>query len=178
MEALLAARVGQTRELWMRRANKHWHLVRLLRLRVPEEVAQRRRADLEADAKRRGSPAWKKAWKRADWTILLIDVPANLLSFQEALVLLQECGKRKCSPHCESSRSKWMNGAHRIRGVCSVSGLPGLMGSFSNTDSFFCTPGPRRAAQSGQTGPDRSVIPPVLYWKLTLVIVRFAPPSR
>jgi len=44
--------------------------MRLLMLRVPDEVTQRRRADLEADAKRRGRPVRQRAWELAAWTIL------------------------------------------------------------------------------------------------------------
>ena len=90
LDVLLSQRVGQTKELWVQVAEKHRHPVRLLMIRVPEEVAERRRADLEADAKRRGQPVRQRAWKLAAWTILLTDAPANLLSLQEALVLLRE----------------------------------------------------------------------------------------
>ena len=64
--------------------------MRLLIIRVPEEVAQRRRADLEAEALRRNRPIRQRAWELADWTILRTSAPAHLLSFQEALVLLRE----------------------------------------------------------------------------------------
>jgi hypothetical protein len=64
--------------------------MRLLILRVPQDVAERRRANLETDAKRRAHPVRQRAWKLADWTILLTDVPAHLLSLQEALVLVRE----------------------------------------------------------------------------------------
>ncbi len=64
--------------------------MRLLIIRVPEEVAKRRRADLEAEALRRNRPLRQRAWELADWTILLTDAPAHLLSLQEALVLLRE----------------------------------------------------------------------------------------
>lgn len=53
-------------------------------------MAQRRRADLEADAKRRQQPVRQRAWELAAWTILLTDAPAHLLNLQEALVLLRE----------------------------------------------------------------------------------------
>jgi len=90
LESVLPQRVGQTKELWVRVADEHRHLMRLLILRVPEEVAQRRRADLEADAKRRQQPVRQRAWELAAWTILLTDAPAHLLNLQEALVLLRE----------------------------------------------------------------------------------------
>ena len=74
----------------MRVADEHRYLLRLLIIRVPEEVAKLRRADLEAEALRRNRPIRQRAWELADWTILLTDVPAHLLSLQEALVLLGE----------------------------------------------------------------------------------------
>jgi hypothetical protein len=90
LNSLLPQLVGQTKELWVRVADQHRYPMRLLILRVPEEVAKLRRADLEADAKRRGQPVRQRAWELAAWTILLTDAPADLLSFQEALVLLRE----------------------------------------------------------------------------------------
>jgi hypothetical protein len=77
LDALLPQQVGQTKELWVRVGDEHRHLMRLLILRVPKEVAQLRRTDLEAEAKRRGQPVRERAWKLADWTILLTDVPVN-----------------------------------------------------------------------------------------------------
>jgi len=52
LDPLLPQQVGQTNELWVRVADKHRYLMRLLIIRVPEEGAKRRRADLEAEARR------------------------------------------------------------------------------------------------------------------------------
>jgi hypothetical protein len=82
--------VGETKELRVQVADAHRYLMRLLMIRVPEEVAKRRRADLEEEALRRNRPLRQRAWELADWTILLTDAPAHLLSLQEALVLLRE----------------------------------------------------------------------------------------
>lgn len=90
LDPLLPQQVGQTKELWVRVADEHRYLMRLLMIRVPEEVAKRRRTDLEAEALRRNRPIPQRAWELADWTILLTDAPASLLSLQEALVLLRE----------------------------------------------------------------------------------------
>ncbi len=90
LDPLLPQQVGQTKELWVRVADEHRYLMRLLIIRVPQEVAERRRADLEAEALRRNRPIRQRAWELADWTILLTDAPVHLLSFQEALVLLRE----------------------------------------------------------------------------------------
>jgi hypothetical protein len=89
-DPLLPKQVGETKELWVRVANEHRYLMRLLIVRVPEEVAARRRADLEAEALRRNRPIRQRAWELADWSILLTDAPPHLLSLQEALVLLRE----------------------------------------------------------------------------------------
>jgi Transposase DDE domain len=90
LDTLLPHQVGQTKERWVCVGEEHRYLMRLLIVRVPEEVAQKRRTDLEADAKRRGHPVRQRAWELAAWTILLTDAPADLLSLQEALVLLRE----------------------------------------------------------------------------------------
>jgi Transposase DDE domain len=90
LDPLLPQQVGQTKELWVRVAEEYRYLMCLLIIRVPEEGAKRRRADLEAEALRRKRPIRRRACELADWTILLTDAPAHLLSLQEALVLLRE----------------------------------------------------------------------------------------
>jgi hypothetical protein len=90
LDPLLPQQVGQTKELWVRVADAHRYLMRLLIIRVPQEVAERRRADLQAEALRRNRPIRQRAWELADWTIVLTDAPADLLNLQEAQVLLRE----------------------------------------------------------------------------------------
>jgi len=62
---------------------------RLLAVRVPEEVANQRRRQLRAQAKRRGRTpsAAPLAW--CAWTIVVTSVPPTLLSLRETLVLLR-----------------------------------------------------------------------------------------
>jgi Transposase DDE domain len=62
---------------------------RLLAVRVPPAVAAERRRKLRAEARREGETpnATRLAW--ADWTLLLTNVPAALLSVAEALVLVR-----------------------------------------------------------------------------------------
>ena len=64
--------------------------MRLLMLRVPKAIGDKRRADLLADAQRRQQTVTEETLRLADWTILITDVPARQLSFEEALVLLRE----------------------------------------------------------------------------------------
>ena len=63
--------------------------VRLIILRVPHEVAQLRRERLEQEAKEKGEKISELAWKLADWTILICNVPRRLLTVVEVLVLLR-----------------------------------------------------------------------------------------
>ena len=88
--AWLPPRVGQMKELQVLVGASERLPMRLLLLRVPKEVAEQRREDLRADAKRRGDPVSEEALRLADWTMLLTDVPAKRLRFEEALVLLRE----------------------------------------------------------------------------------------
>lgn len=66
---------------------EHRLAARLLAVRVSDGVAKARRRRIRAEAKRRGQTpsVTRLAW--ADWTILVTDVPSELLSLCEALVL-------------------------------------------------------------------------------------------
>lgn len=63
--------------------------VRLLAVRVPAAVAAERRRRVKADAKRRGKAASQARLGLADWTVLVTNVPVELLSVAEALVLVR-----------------------------------------------------------------------------------------
>ena len=80
--------------------------MRLLLLRVPKEMAEQRREDLRADAKRRGEPISEESLRLADWTMPLTDVPAKRLRFEEALVLLRNGGKWNCCTNCGNSMAR------------------------------------------------------------------------
>jgi len=60
---------------------------RLLAARVPPEVAAERRRKLIAEAKHKGQTVSKARLALADWTILVTNVPVELLSVEDALVL-------------------------------------------------------------------------------------------
>jgi len=60
---------------------------RLVAVRVPQEVAARRRQALHADARRRGQAVSQERLRLADWTLLITNVPAERLSAQEVLVV-------------------------------------------------------------------------------------------
>ncbi|HUR05725.1 MAG TPA: IS4 family transposase [Nonomuraea sp.] len=60
---------------------------RLLAVRVPPEVSATRRRKLHAEAQRRGKTVSDARLARADWTILVTNVPLELLTTEEALIL-------------------------------------------------------------------------------------------
>ena len=67
--------------------NKHRLPVRLLAAPVDPSVAKERRRRLKLDARRRCQPVSKARVALADWTILVTNVPKEMLSLEEALVL-------------------------------------------------------------------------------------------
>ena len=60
---------------------------RVLAVRVPQEVADRRRAKLREAAQRDGKTANPRALALADWTLLVTNAPVAKLSVREALVV-------------------------------------------------------------------------------------------
>jgi Transposase DDE domain len=63
--------------------------VRLLAVRVPPEVANARRRGLKAAARKHGRTPTAESLAWADWTLLVTNAAATLLSLTEALVLLR-----------------------------------------------------------------------------------------
>ena len=62
---------------------------RLIARKVPAEVAAKRRQRLRDDARRRNEPVSELALELAAWTILVTNVPRELLNVDEAVVLAQ-----------------------------------------------------------------------------------------
>lgn len=62
---------------------------RLLAQRVPPAVAATRRRRIRAEAKRRGQTPRHHRLDRADWLLLVTNVPADCLSLAEAVVLMR-----------------------------------------------------------------------------------------
>ena len=63
--------------------------VRLLAVRVPQEVADQRRRKLREEARREGQTPSRVQLTFADWTILVTNVPQDKLSLAEAMVLVR-----------------------------------------------------------------------------------------
>jgi len=62
---------------------------RLLARRVPQAIAEQRRRKLRAAAKDKGRAPAKAALALADWNVLITNVPAALLSLEEAMVVMR-----------------------------------------------------------------------------------------
>lgn len=62
---------------------------RLLAIRVPEVVAEERRTKTCAAAQREGEPPSARGLERADWTLLVTNVPADQLTLREAMALIR-----------------------------------------------------------------------------------------
>jgi hypothetical protein len=90
IQDVVPQRVGQLKELRVLVGARERLPMRLLVLRVPKEVADKRREDLLRDGQRRQQTISEETLRLADWTILVTDVPAKRLRFEEALVLLRE----------------------------------------------------------------------------------------
>ena len=60
---------------------------RLLAVKVPSAVAEQRRRRLRQEARRQGRTPGKRTLALAAWTLLVTNVPVDLLSIEEALVL-------------------------------------------------------------------------------------------
>lgn len=90
LQSVLPQRVGQTKEMPVFVGIKQPYPMRLLMLKVPEEVAEQRRQRLRAEALRRQESVSERALELCKWLLLLTDAPAKRLSLQEAIVLLRE----------------------------------------------------------------------------------------
>jgi hypothetical protein len=62
---------------------------RLLAVRVAQEVADRRRHKLREEAQRRGKPISQKRLALAAWTILVTNLPAEMLTLRQAMILIR-----------------------------------------------------------------------------------------
>ena len=62
---------------------------RLLVVRVPEKVAKLRRCKLISEAKAKGKKLSKRSLELASWTVLACNVPCEMLSLEEAFVLMR-----------------------------------------------------------------------------------------
>jgi hypothetical protein len=84
---LLAAQTDERCELTVQLGVEQRLSARLLAVRVPAAVAEQRRRRLQATAKRKGRTVSATQVALAGWTVLVTNVPADMLSLAEALAL-------------------------------------------------------------------------------------------
>jgi hypothetical protein len=75
---------GERRERRVYVFHEYKLALRLLAVRVPPEVAARRREQARRDARQRGRPVSQRKLELCDWNILLTNAPAALLTVSEA----------------------------------------------------------------------------------------------
>jgi hypothetical protein len=79
---------GELRELGVLLGKQARLPVRLLMLRVPEEVAEQRREHMREEARTHGRNVSEQALYLAGWTLLVTNVPTSRRSLPEVLVML------------------------------------------------------------------------------------------
>lgn len=89
LSQLLEAQQGEQVELAVELGLKQRIACRLLAVRVPQEVAEQRRRRLRKEARDKGQTVGAERLALCEWTILVTNVPAEMLSLVEALVLLK-----------------------------------------------------------------------------------------
>jgi hypothetical protein len=89
LKALLTAYTGSRWEGPVFLGARQRLAARLLAVRVPPAVAAERRRKLHAEARRKGQTVSQTRLILADWTILVTNVPADLLSCDEALTIIR-----------------------------------------------------------------------------------------
>lgn len=87
LDRLLADRTRDRLDLAVHLGAKAKVPARLLAVRVPPQVAEERRRKIGADGKRRGHHPTQARLDRADWQLLVTNVPVDRLSVEEAVVL-------------------------------------------------------------------------------------------
>ncbi len=80
---------------WLRQGQGHWRqrevcifrkqklCLRLLAVRVPEDIAEQRREQVRREAKERGRPVSQKKLELCEWNILVTNAPQELISASE-----------------------------------------------------------------------------------------------
>ena len=87
--AFLQAQPNQPIDSSIRLTAQHRLPARLLAVRVPQAVADQRRRKLREEALRRGKPLSARQLALPDWTTLVTNLPAEMLSVRQAMILIR-----------------------------------------------------------------------------------------
>lgn len=85
----LPQRVGQCKVLRVQAGWRKPIPLRLLAVRVPDEVVEQRRQVLLEQARQHGRQVSEQQWEMAKWTLLLTNAPAKVIGVAEGLVLMR-----------------------------------------------------------------------------------------
>ena len=85
----LPQRVGQSKVLRVQVGWRKPMPLRLLAVRVPDEVVEQRRNVLQEQARKHGRQISQLQWELAKWTLLLTNAPAKVIGVAEGLVLMR-----------------------------------------------------------------------------------------
>jgi hypothetical protein len=88
--SILPRKVGQSKVMRVRIGQPDQLPLRLIAVRVPEEVVEQRRKQLEEKACKHGRAVTAQQWELAQWTLILTNAPAKRLGIREAVILLRE----------------------------------------------------------------------------------------
>ena len=89
LEELVAKQQGDNFDLAIKLGVNHRIPARLIGVTVPQKVAAERRRKLKKKARNKGETVSKVRLALADWTLLVTNVPANMLSIKESLALVR-----------------------------------------------------------------------------------------
>lgn len=85
--AFLERQVGDEVDVWVRVGRERSLACRLMAVRCPEPVRQKRLRKLAQRARKKGRPVSVRQRTLCGWTVLITDLPAEELTFDEAWVL-------------------------------------------------------------------------------------------
>jgi Transposase DDE domain len=89
LAGILPQQVGQVREIGAVIGQKNGVSVRVIMLKVPDDVAKERQARIREKAKDNGYEASEELLALAHWTIVITNIPRKMASYEEILVLLR-----------------------------------------------------------------------------------------
>ncbi len=142
LQTVVPLRVGQIKEMSVLVGVKQHHPMRLLMMRVPNEIAQQRRQRLLSEAGLRSEQVSAQALSLCEWLLLLTDAPAKYLSLQEAIVLQRERWQIELLfKRMARNMGRLMNGARHTAGGFCASCTPNWLAFCSNTGLLFSSHG-------------------------------------
>jgi Transposase DDE domain len=89
LAGILPQQVGQVREVGVVLRPKNGVLVRLIMVKVPEDVAKERQERIRRTAQKNGDVPSEEILELAHWTIVITNIPCKRASYSEILVLLR-----------------------------------------------------------------------------------------